>query len=251
MPAPANRLKSALRSGAHTRGVWLTLASASVAEMAGHSGLDWCLIDGEHAPNTLQTIQAQLQALSGTPASAVVRLASAEPWMAKQVLDLGAQSLIFPMIHSGADAARAVAACRYPPHGVRGIGASVARVSGWGREADYMSNADDEICVIVQAESRAALDNIDDIAGTDGVDCVFVGPADLSADLGHIGNPDHREVQEAIAHIIARTMAAGKAPGLFGTVPAHFDAHARAGVKMLAVGTDSLLLNRALTALST
>ncbi len=250
MPAPHNTLKAAFRTGRPTKGVWLTLTSAAVAEMAGHSGLDWCLIDGEHAPNTLQTIQSQLQALASTPASAVVRLPASAPWMAKQVLDLGAQSILFPMIHTAQDAADAVAACRYPPAGIRGVGAAVSRASGWSRDAAYLSNADDEICVIVQAESRAAVDNIDAIAATEGVDCVFIGPADLAADLDHIGTPGHPEVQEAIAHVINRTKAAGKAPGLFGTDPNHFDAQQDAGIQMLAVGTDSILLNRALTALA-
>ena len=246
MPAPRNALKAAMKSGQSTKGVWLTLASPLVAEMAGQAGFDWCLIDSEHAPNTLQTIQAQLQALAATPTSAAVRLPASEAWMAKQVLDLGAQSLLFPMIHTAEAAAKSVAACRYPPQGVRGIGASVARVSGWGREADYMSNANDEICVMVQAESRAAVDNIDDIAATEGVDCVFIGPADLSADMGHIGNPAHPEVQEAIVHMVRRIVAAGKAPGIFGGCPTEV----KDLLQMQAVGTDSKLLQTAFQSLT-
>ncbi len=246
MNVPENKLKSALNAGTATRGIWLCLGSPAIAEMAGHAGPDWCLIDFEHGPNTLTTIEDQLRALGSTPASAVVRLPMAEEWLVKQVLDLGAQSLLFPMIHTGDQAAAAVAACRYPPHGRRGIGAAVARASGWGRYPNYTGQANDQICVIVQAESRASVENIDAIAATDGVDCVFVGPADLSADMGHVGNPDHPEVQEAIAHIIARTRAAGKAPGLFGTNPAQFDQHITGGVTMLAAGADSLLLHGAI-----
>lgn len=246
MPAPLNRFKIALSGDRPLKGIWLTLASPAIAELAGNTGLDWLLIDGEHAPNTLTSLQAQLQAIEGTTASPIVRLPMAQPWLVKQVLDLGAQSLLFPMIHTAEDAAAAVASCRYPPHGVRGIGATIARASGWGREADYIQTADAQICVVVQAESRSAVDNIDDIAAVEGVDCVFIGPADLAADMGHTGNPAHPEVQEAISHMIDRIKSAGKAPGLFGSDPNKVEDYLASGVRMLAVGTDSLLLSNAM-----
>lgn len=250
MKTPHNTLKQALAEGKTTRGVWLTLAHASIAEMAGQVGFDWALIDGEHAPNTLPTIQAQLQALAATPTPAVVRLPTNDAALIKQILELGAQSLVFPMIHDAASAADVVAATRYPPQGRRGIGSSIARSGGWGAYEDYLTTASDEICVIVQAESQRAVDNIDAIAAVDGVDCVFIGPADLSADMGYLGQPNHPSVHEAISHMVARIRAAGKAPGLYGTVPDEFARWEAEGVQMLAIGADSALLAGALRGLS-
>lgn len=243
MDAPINHLKTALGGSRCTMGIWLVLASPAVAEMASHSGLDWLMIDAEHGPNTLTTIGAQLQGASAGTASAVVRVRENDAALAKQMLDLGAQSLIFPMIHDAAGAAAAVAACRYPPHGIRGIGSSIARASLWGTRENYMDTAQDQICVIVQAESRAAVENIDAIAATDGVDCVFIGPADLAADMGHTNDPTHPEVEEAILHLTNRTIAAGKAPGFFCTTTDMGRKFVAAGGRMMAIGTDSRLLN--------
>lgn len=241
MAAPLNAFKAAIGSGTQL-GVWLTLASPAVAEMAGQAGYDWCLIDMEHAPNTLPLVQAQLQALAGTGAAPVVRVPVGEDWVLKQVLDLGAQSVIVPMVHDADAASRAVSAVRYPPLGHRGMGAALARAGGWGRTDDYLATADAQICLIVQAESAAALENIDAIAGTDGVDVVFVGPADLAIDLGHGGQPDHPIVQDAIRHIIARTHDAGKAAGIITFDTAQIQQYAGLGVAMLGVGADSTTL---------
>ena len=246
MPAPENTLKSNLAAGKLQTGVWLTLANPIAAEIAGRAGFDWCLIDAEHGPNDIPLILSQLQALAGTPAQAVVRVPIGQDWVLKQVLDLGAQTIMVPMVNTGADAARAAAAMRYPGAGVRGMGAALARASRYGEIVDYVASANDQICLIAQVESRTAIENIDAIAGTQGVDCVFIGPADLSADMGFPGNPDHPEVQAAIDHAITRITAAGKAAGIISFDPAQFAGLAQKGVTFLGAGSDSLLLQQAL-----
>jgi 4-hydroxy-2-oxoheptanedioate aldolase len=246
MPPPANRLKAALASGEVQRGLWLTLADPQVAEIAGRAGFDWCLIDGEHGPNTLTTIRAQLVALEAAGCSAVVRVAANDPVRIKQVLDLGAQSVLVPMVDTEEDAAAAVAACRYPPAGRRGMGAALARASHWGALSDYARSADAGICVLVQAESARAMERIDRIAAVEGVDGVFVGPADLSADMGHLGDPAHPEVEAAIATGLAAVRAAGKAPGIVAFDPEESSRRVRQGATFLGVGADAAALRGAL-----
>ncbi len=248
-----NRLKSALAAGEVQVGIWLAGASSVMAEIAGRAGFDWCLIDAEHGPNTLTTIRDQLVALAATGTPALVRVPVAKDWILKQVLDLGAQSILVPMVHDGASAAAVVAACRYPPAGRRGIGAGLVRASGYGADAGYAARADAETCVIVQIESRAAVQDIDAIAGTDGVDAVFVGPADLAADMGHPGDPAHPEVIAAIGRVAERALAAGKAAGAFAFDPEQIAALRTAGLTMFGVGADTTILSAALrdTAFST
>lgn len=181
MPAPENTLKTALERGDLQTGVWLTLAHPTVAEIAGHAGFDWCLIDAEHGPNTLQTIMPQLQALAGTPAQPVVRVPKNEDWILKQVLDLGVQTVVVPMVDTAEEAAAAAKAVRYPGAGThgpgsRGLGATLARASRYGQIGDYVENANAEICLFVQVESRQAAENIDAIAATPGVDGIFGRP---------------------------------------------------------------------------
>lgn len=250
MAAPINQLKARLQAGDVTTGLWLTLGHAAASEIAGWAGFDWCVIDGEHAPNTLPSIQAQLQALAGTPAQAIVRVPVAEDWVIKQALDLGVQTLIVPMIHDAEVAARAGAAARYPPAGVRGLGASMSRAGRWGGLDGYPATANDQICLIVQAESARAVADIDAIAATPGVDGIFIGPSDLAADIGHLGNPGHPDVQTAIDHVIARVRAAGKVVGILTFDPETFAPYAAKGVQMLAVGAESHSLARALNALA-
>ncbi|WP_420394779.1 HpcH/HpaI aldolase family protein [Nioella sp.] len=250
MPALRNRLKSDLAAGRLCKGIWLNLGSPLVAELAGNSGFDWCLIDGEHGPWDPTAIRAQLMALAATPAQAVVRVPVAEDWVIKQALDLGVQTLLVPMVDSAEEAAAVVRACRYPPQGVRGQGALVARATGFNAIADYTTNANDEICILVQAESRAALADLDRIAAVDGVDGIFIGPADLAADMGHRDNPAHPDVQAAIADAIPRIRAAGKAAGIIlGTAEARARAVAQ-GVNFLGMGSEATLLADALRALA-
>lgn len=250
MDTPVNGLKTAMQAGQVQHGIWLTSGSAVLAELAGNAGFDWCLIDGEHGPNTVPEILPQLQALaiSGTPA--VVRIASAEVWMVKQVLDLGCQTVLVPMVDDAEKAALMAIAMRYPPDGIRGMGAVLARASGFGSITDYAHSANAQMCLLVQAESAAAVENIDAIANTDGVDGVFVGPADLSADMGYPGQADHPEVEKAIDHLIARTVAAGKIAGIITFDQTRFAEYAQKGVTFLGVGGDLYTLNTALTDLA-
>ena len=250
MQTPVNTLKKTLKSGQVQRGIWLTSGTGILAELAGTAGFDWCLIDGEHGPNTVSEILPQLQALaiSGTPA--VVRVANAEAWMIKQVLDLGCQTVVVPMVDDAQTADAMARAMRYPPQGNRGMGASLARATGFGAVADYPHTANDQVCLLVQAESAQAVENIDAIAAIEGVDGVFVGPADLSADMGYPGQPDHPEVEAAIDHLIARTVAAGKIAGIITFDESRLNEYAEKGVTFLGVGGDMMVLGSALRGLA-
>jgi 4-hydroxy-2-oxoheptanedioate aldolase len=242
MPAPKNRLKADLKAGKATTGLWLALANPYTAELIGHLGFDWLLIDGEHGPNDLRSIMAQLQVLESSPSAPIVRLPIGETSLIKQVLDAGAQSLLIPMVDSAAQARDLVQAVRYPPFGRRGIGASLARASHFGTIADYMDNADSEICLIVQIESRAGLAALDEIAAIEGIDGLFIGPSDLSADMGYPGNPFAPEVQAAIEDAIVRIRAHGKAAGVFMPDETLARRYLELGASMVAIGADASLL---------
>lgn len=246
MQNPENKLKTALIAGQLQQGLWLASASSAVAELAGGVGFDWCLIDGEHGPNTVAQMLPQLQALAGTGTPAVVRVAAPEVWMIKQALDLGVQTVLVPMVDDAAKAAEMARAMRYPPDGIRGMGAVLARASRYGAIGDYPHSANEQVCLMVQAESAAAVDNIDAIAATPGVDGVFVGPADLSADMGYPGQPDHPKVEAAIDHLIARTVAAGKIAGIITFDRSRFAEYAAKGVTFLGLGGDMVVLRTAL-----
>ncbi|WP_071673326.1 HpcH/HpaI aldolase family protein [Nioella nitratireducens] len=246
MPAPTNHLKIALSDGRLLKGLWLNFGSALVTEAAGHSGFDWCLIDGEHSPWDPVGIRAQLMALAATPAQAVVRVPVAEDWVLKQVLDLGAQSVLVPMVDTPEQARAVVRACRYPPDGVRGQGAAVTRSARFGAVADYTTDANDEICILVQAESRAAIDVVDEIAAVDGVDGVFIGPADLAADMGHRDEIDHDMVRAAIAGAIPKIRAQGKAAGIILGTPEARRWAVDLGVNFLGMASEASLLSGAM-----
>lgn len=248
--APLNVLKTRLLRGEATVGLWLTLASPAAAEIAGAAGFDWCLVDGEHGPNTAQSLQAQVQALAAVGCPALIRVPVNEPWVIKQAMDLGVASILVPMVHDGAGAAAAAAATRYPPQGLRGLGASISRAGRWGAIHDYAATANFSALCLVQAESARAVADIDAIAATPGVDGVFIGPSDLAADMGLLGQPGHPQVQGAIAHLIARTRAAGKVAGIMSFDPPAFAGLLAQGVTMLAVGAESTVLTRALTDLA-
>ena len=241
-----NQFKQALQAGKVQIGAWLSLGSPAAAELMASRGYDWLVVDNEHAPNTLATTFSILQAIHGHGAEAMVRPPVGADWMIKQFLDAGARTLLIPMVDTAEQAAAMVRATRYPPDGVRGVGASVGRVTFWGREPGYLAAAAEEICLIVQAESRAAVENIDAIAAVEGVDGVFIGPADLSADMGHLGNPNHPEVLAAIEGAIARIRAAGKAPGILWPA-ADAQRWLDAGALFVAVGSDAGFLAGAAT----
>ena len=244
MKLPANAFKTALRAGRPQIGLWLGLADAYVSELLASTGYDWLAVDAEHAPNDLRSVLAQLQALAPYPVQAVVRTACGDAVLLKQYLDIGAQTLLVPMVESAEQAARIVAATRYPPAGIRGVGSAVARASRWNQIEDYVHRCGPEICLLVQVESVAGLDNLPAIAATEGVDGVFFGPADLAASLGLLGKTGDQRVQDAIVRGIGTVRAAGKAAGILTADPALARKYLDAGALFVAVGIDTLLLTR-------
>ena len=244
MPAPLNPFKARLKAGERLIGCWMSLADLYAAEILGSAGFDWIVVDGEHAPNDIRSIRDQLIALEASPTQAVVRVPIGEARLIKQVLDLGAQTVMVPMVESAAQAAELVRACRYPPKGLRGVGAAASRATRFSAMSDYVATADDQICLLVQVESRAAVAAIDDIIAVEGVDGVFIGPADLSTDMGFAGNARAPEVEEVILATLARIAAAGKAPGILSTQPETTALYRDGGAQFLAVGIDVLMLAR-------
>ncbi|MEM9349007.1 MAG: HpcH/HpaI aldolase/citrate lyase family protein [Pseudomonadota bacterium] len=247
MGAPVNKLKARLLAGERCHGCWLGLADAYSAELAGTAGFDWLLIDGEHAPNDIRSILSQLRAVQAGRSEPVVRLPDGDPVKIKQVLDIGAQTLLIPIVESAEQAELLVRATRYPPRGIRGVGAALARASSFGSESDYLATADAEICLILQVENRAGLAALDDIVNVEGVDVVFIGPADLAADLGLSGPADpqaRKIVMEALSRIVAR----GKFAGVLGFQRDYIDAATEAGATFLGVGADITILREALAA---
>lgn len=245
MAAPINTLKAAIREGRHLRGLWLALGSETVTEIAGRAGFDWCLVDGEHGPWDPTLIRRQLMVLASVGTPGVVRVPVNEAWVIKQALDIGVQTVMVPMVNSAAEARAAVSACRYPPQGIRGNGGATIRAGGFGAIADYTATANDEVCVIVQAESRAAMADLPAIAATEGVDCVFIGPADLAADLGYRDDIAAPEVCDEIRRAITVITGAGKMAGIIGP-PAMTAEMVTAGVRFVGVGADSNILTEAL-----
>ena len=248
MPAPVNKLKSAVWAGEMQIGLWLALTSPAIAEMAAGAGFDWCLIDGEHGPNDLPLIEAQLRALQAVNASAIVRVPQGENWILKQVLDIGAQSILVPMVETAEQAAKVVAACKYAPDGNRGVGYALARASSYNSITDYAQTANDQICVIVQVETLAAIRNIPEISKVPGVDCIFIGPADLSADMGHLGDLNHPEVLEVIAQGMRDIAAAGLCAGSICLVDDEQKRFIAQGGRFLGVAADVIMLQSALKA---
>lgn len=249
MQTPANLFKKALRERRVQIGFWLSLADSLSAEICAGAGFDWLLIDGEHAPQDPRGIMTQLQAIAAYPAChAVVRVPSSDPVVIKQYLDLGAQTLLVPMVDTPEQAASIVQACRYPPQGKRGIGG--ARAARWGRYADYLSRSNEEVCVLVQVETATALANLEAIANVEGVDGVFIGPADLAASLGHPGNPGEPLVQAAIIEAAQRIGNCGKTAGILTRDEALARRLLATGAVFVAVGMDSFLLSTGTSALA-
>ena len=249
MPAPNNPFKQALRDGKAQIGLWQALANPYTAEICAGAGYDWLLLDAEHAPNDLPLLVSQLQAMKGTGSHAVIRPPIGETFIIKQLLDIGAQTLLVPMVDSRDMAETMVKAVRYPPHGVRGVGAALARASAFNRIPDYLQTANDEICLLLQIESRAGLAALDEIAATKGVDGVFIGPADLAADMGFLGKPGAPEVQVEVERALLRIQSHGKAAGILigdlGLAKRYLDL----GASFVAIGNDVTLLANATTKL--
>jgi 4-hydroxy-2-oxoheptanedioate aldolase len=249
MPAPANPFKRALRQRRPQIGLWTSLASALSVEVVAGAGFDWLLLDMEHAPNELPMVQAQLQAATGGTAHPIVR----PPWndmvVIKRLLDIGAQSLLIPYVQTAEEARNAVAYTRYPPHGVRGF-ATGPRANHFGRITDYVQTYAEELCVLVQVETRQGLDNLEAIATVAGVDGVFIGPADLAAALGHAGELRHPQVQAAIEDAIRRLVAVGTPPGILFGDEQMARRYLELGCLFVAVGSDLNLLARGADALA-
>lgn len=248
MHTPVNTFKQALRNKQAQIGLWMNLANPYSAEICAGAGFDWLLVDGEHSPNDLRSILSQLHVIAGYPTTQpVARIPVGETALIKQYLDLGVQSLLVPMVDTAEQARALVQACRYPPDGIRGMAGT--RAARWGRYPDYAKEANAQICLLVQAETRLALSNLDAIAATDGVDGVFIGPADLSASMGHVGNPGHAEVQRAIEDTIRRVTGAGKAAGILTADTTLARHYLELGATFVAVGLDTQILVRGTSAL--
>lgn len=246
---PVNRLKRALRDGRPQIGLWSSLSSHVTVEVIAGSGFDWLLLDTEHSPNELTMVHSQLQAMAGGTATPVVRPVWNDAVVLKRLLDIGVQNLLVPWVQNAEEARRAVAATRYPPDGIRGY-AVTTRANHYGRVKDYAKRVNNELCVIVQIETRAALANLEAIAASDGVDGVFIGPSDLAADFGHVGNSAHPEVRAAIDDAIGRIKRTGKAAGILAPVEADARHWLELGCLFVAVGSDVGLLARQSEALA-
>ena len=226
-------------------GMWVCSGSPIVAEIAAGSGLDWVLIDAEHSPNGLESILGQLYAVSAYPVAPVVRPPIGDVVVIKQYLDLGVQNLLVPMVDSAEQAAELVRAVRYPGGGIRGVGASLARSSRWNRVDDYLHTASSTVSLTVQIESATAVAAVAEIAAVDGVDALFVGPADLAASMGVLGEQSHPDVVAAVVKSIEAGRAAGKPVGVNAFVPDDAERYLAAGASFVAVGADVAILARA------
>jgi 2-dehydro-3-deoxyglucarate aldolase len=245
-----NPLKQRLADPGPLFGLWLSLCSADAAEALAHAGFDWLCIDMEHSPNDSRDVVEQLRAIAAAhlPTEPVVRVPFAEGWLVKRVLDAGARTLMFPNVQSAEDAERIVRLTRYPTEaqleGLRGVAGAV-RAAAYGMRRDYVSGANDQIATIVQIESVAALAAVDEIAATPGVDCLFIGPADLAASLGHLGDSKHPDVHAAITKIADAAKRAGKCSGIFALDVASARQYAEAGIKLVSIAADVMWLLKA------
>ena len=249
MELPANTFKRALKAGKPQIGLWSTLSSSYTVEVVAGAGFDWLLLDTEHSPSDLENLLTQLQAAAPYPTHAVVRVPWNEMVNMKRVLDIGAQSFLVPYVQNVEEARNAVAHTRYPPAGVRGV-AGTTRATRFGRVKEYAKRAHEEICVLVQVETESALKNIEAICGIDGVDGVFIGPADLHASMGHAGETANPKVKPLIDDAIRRIRKAGKAPGILTPNEADARHWLECGALFVAVGSDAGILARGADALA-
>lgn len=249
MELPQNPFKRSLKTGKAQIGLWSSLSSNYSVEAIAGAGFDWILLDTEHSPNDLESLLTQLQAAAAYPTHAVVRVPWNDMVTIKRVLDIGVQSLLVPYVCSAEEAAAAVSYTRYPPQGVRGV-AGTTRATRFGRVKDYAKRAHEEICVLVQVETQQALDNVDSIAAVEGVDGVFIGPADLHASLGYAGEIANPKVVPLIEEALSRIRKAGKAPGILTTNEEQAKRQLGLGALFVAVGSDVGILARGAEALA-
>jgi len=243
MDMPANSFKRSLGGGALPVGTWLMSASQSAAEALGSLGFDFLVVDMEHVPIDIPHAMTLLQAIAGTPAQAIVRLAANDPVLVKRAMDVGAQTLMFPFVQNEDEAARAVAATKYPPQGTRGF-AAMHRGSRYGTVADYAKRANDEACVIVQLETPSAIERLDAIAAVPGVDAIFLGPGDLAATSGHIGEIAHADVQDALRRCAEACRRLGMPIGTVGPTPEMVKTFVGYGYSFVAVASDMGMMMR-------
>lgn len=245
MQLQTNHFKQALRQGRRQIGLWMGLADAYVAELLAIAGFDCLVIDAEHSPNDPRSILPQLQAVAPYKVHPIVRPVCGRVDLIKQYLDIGVQTLIIPMVESAEQARAMVAATRYPPHGVRGVGSAVARASRWNQIENYLPQSDEQMCLFVQVESVGGLDNLAAIAAVDGVDGVFFGPADLAASMGMLGRPADPKVRAAILDGITTVRKAGKAAGTLTSDRKLAHEYLAQGAQFVAVGVDATMLIKA------
>ncbi|EPZ2039807.1 2-dehydro-3-deoxyglucarate aldolase [Escherichia coli] len=232
-----NKFKAALAAKQVQIGCWSALSNPISTEVLGLAGFDWLVLDGEHAPNDISTFIPQLMALKGSASAPVVRVPTNEPVIIKRLLDIGFYNFLIPFVETKEEAEQAVASTRYPPEGIRGVSVS-HRANMFGTVADYFAQSNKNITILVQIESQQGVDNVDAIATTEGVDSIFVGPSDLAAALGHLGNASHPDVQKAIQHIFNRASAHGKPSGILAPVEADARRYLEWGATFVAVGSD-------------
>jgi 4-hydroxy-2-oxoheptanedioate aldolase len=248
MELPVNRFKRAIVAGQAQVGLWSGLGSANGAELCAAAGFDWLLLDAEHGFNDVLSIQPQLQAVAPYATSAVVRPPVADAALVKRYLDVGAQTLLVPMVDTAEQARLLAAAAAYAPTGMRGM-ATMTRAARWGRVTDYIKRAREQICLIVQIESVTGMQNLDAIASVDGVDALFIGPADLAASMGHPGQAGHPDVVSAVERAIRRVRELGKPVGILTLDEALAQRYFELGCSFVAVGIDVVILARAVDAL--
>lgn len=236
-----NTFRQNLLSGQIQIGCWLSLGSPIATEVVGLADFDWLLLDGEHAPNDLLNLIPQLMALKDSTSAPVVRPQWNDPVLIKRLLDSGFHNFLIPMVESAEQAHAAVSATRYPPLGTRGVSVS-HRGNRYGAEPDYFGKVNDHVAVLVQIETRAGVSAAADIAAVDGVDCLFIGPSDLAAAYGHLGNAAHPEVQQAIAQVQEAAKAAGKPTGILASAEADARRYLAQGITFVGVGSDLGLL---------
>ncbi|WP_427914076.1 HpcH/HpaI aldolase family protein [Ramlibacter sp. MMS24-I3-19] len=253
MQTPTNHFKKALAEKRTQYGLWVSLISPLSTEICAAAGFDWLLLDGEHTPSDPMSLLQQSQVVAGYPGlHAVARVPMGHGYVGqaliKQYLDVGIQTILVPMVDTPEQARELVRCMRYPPDGIRGMAAT--RASGWGRNASYAKEANREVCLLVQVETREGMRNLDAIAAVDGVDGVFIGPSDLSAAFGHVGDPWHPEMQDLIADAFRRIQLAGKAVGILTLDETLARKHVEMGATFIALGTDTNLMVKATTALA-
>jgi 4-hydroxy-2-oxoheptanedioate aldolase len=242
MERKQNRFHRIMSAGTTRYGLWLGLPDNTAAEIAAGAGFDWLLVDHEHAPFELSDILSHLQVMAAYDVAPVVRPVDDNPALLKKLLDIGVQTFLVPMVESAEQAAAIVRALRYPPAGARGLGTSLARAADWGRNTAYLTEANDGICLLVQVETAAALERLPEIVAVDGVDGVFIGPSDLSASMGHVGQPGHEEVVAAVCGALSTIAAASRYAGVLCLDPLLAERYRASGASFIGVGVDTQIL---------